>query len=219
MYVFKTSLRFLLILLAFLACSTNETTQKRPVFKESSIFMSEKGILSNKEYKDYTSWSLYTTVANKTENIDYSIYESKFNKYILISEDKDSIPTILLEYIGKKGQTKKESLDKIEQTRNAWVETCNNHQVNELIENFYTAPPNYYNHKPMVTDQDSLFEVYRYMENEDYNLSLRPLHLEQVNENLVFEIGQCVGSYKGKYVLVWQKQPDGEWKIHLDSNY
>jgi ketosteroid isomerase-like protein len=39
-----------------------------------------------------------------------------------------------------------------------------------------------------------------------------------VNDNLVYEIGQCKGTYKGKYILVWKKESDGVWRVFIDSN-
>ena len=56
------------------------------------------------------------------------------------------------------------------------------------------------------------------MNNKNYRLKLEPLIVKPVSKNLVFEIGQCSGSYDGKYILVWGKDVDGMWKIIIDSN-
>lgn len=206
-----------LLLLSILACSNSDTIQKRPVLTENSILLNEQGVFV-KDYDKVTSWSLYTTVANQNHKIDYSIYESEFNKYLIISEDKDSKSMIQLEYIGKKGPVDLTAFEEIEYRRNKWMQTCNDHQVELLIKEFYTNPPFYYNHKPLVTTQKDLLNEYSYMNEPDYNLKLSPMFTEAVNENLVFEIGQCSGSYNSKYVIVWKKESDGEWRIHLDSN-
>lgn len=213
---FHQTLVLFSIAFLFVYCSTNDQIQKRPLLTENSIVMDINGLV-DKSYDDYTSWSLYTTVAEKSKAIDYSIYESKFNKYLIISEDQDSSAHIKLEYIGKKGPTSKNQLDEIEQRRKEWMNTCNNHQVEELIYNFYTNPPYYYNHKPMIMNQEDLIEQYAYMTAPDYSLTLSTLFIEAVNERLVFEIGKCSGSYNGKYVIVWKKEGE-DWKVHLDSN-
>ena len=56
------------------------------------------------------------------------------------------------------------------------------------------------------------------MNNKNYHLQLHPLVVKAVNPNFVFEIGQCTGSYAGKYILIWEKDSDGKWKITADSN-
>jgi ketosteroid isomerase-like protein len=56
------------------------------------------------------------------------------------------------------------------------------------------------------------------MSNESYQLTLNPITIETVNPETVFEIGQCEGSYNGKYILIWKKQTDGQWRIWVDSN-
>ena len=57
------------------------------------------------------------------------------------------------------------------------------------------------------------------MDSPSYKLQLNPEHIEVVSEDIIYEIGICNGSYPLPYVLVWNKQPDGEWKIYFDSNY
>ena len=57
------------------------------------------------------------------------------------------------------------------------------------------------------------------MNNPKYSLNLTPIVLELVNERIAIEIGQCSGSYNGKYVLVWEKTKDGQWKVLFDANY
>ena len=102
--------------------------------------------------------------------------------------------------------------------REAWMHYCNSHQVDDLVEELYVADALYYNHRPMIRGRKALEDTYRYMRNPAYRLELKPEWLEPVNELLAFEIGQCEGSYGGKYILIWQKDTDGKWRILLDSN-
>jgi hypothetical protein len=76
----------------------------------------------------------------------------------------------------------------------------------------------YYNHKPIVQGTENLIQEYGYMNRESYSLQLDPKKSVIVNANFVFEIGQCSGSYGGKYVLIWKKEADGNWRIYIDSN-
>ena len=104
-------------------------------------------------------------------------------------------------------------------TRRAeWIKMCNQHDATVLVEKLYAPNALYYNHKPMVVGRQAIIEEYDYMNNPEYELNLSPLVIEAVNENIVFELGQCSGSYGGKYVLIWQKNAAGEWYVLLDSN-
>lgn len=106
----------------------------------------------------------------------------------------------------------------LEERRNTWMTLCNDHKVTDLVNELYAENTLYYNHKPMVVGREAVIKEYQYMGDPEYSLNLEALHVEAVNDDLVFEIGQCSGSYKGNYVLVWKKGDDGVWRILLDSN-
>lgn len=102
--------------------------------------------------------------------------------------------------------------------RTEWMNFCNAHRVDSLVTKIYSPSPFYYNHRPLITDPDTLIKEYSYMNNPDYQLRLHPIILEPVNDHIVYEIGQCTGSYGGKYILIWEKDSMCVWKILLDSN-
>ncbi len=112
----------------------------------------------------------------------------------------------------------KVDLNEIAERRKLWMELCNANNSENLVKQLYSTNTIYYNHKPIVQGLENLIKEYKYMNNTNYSLNLQPMKLEVVNENFVYEIGQCSGSYIGKYILVWKKQSDGNWKIHIDSN-
>ncbi len=102
--------------------------------------------------------------------------------------------------------------------RTRWMELCNAHQVEELVSDLYSENTLYFNHRPLVQGREALIGEYGYMNYENYSLRLNPLIVEVVNDSTVFEVGQCQGSYGGKYILIWKKEEDGEWRIFIDSN-
>lgn len=106
----------------------------------------------------------------------------------------------------------------IDRRRAEWIELCNSKNAEGLVTDLYTENAVYYNHRPVITGREALTQEYQYMNNPRYTLNLTPLHVEIVNDSIIYEIGQCDGSYNGKYVLVWQKGEDGIWRILMDSN-
>lgn len=85
--------------------------------------------------------------------------------------------------------------------RKLWIELCNANNSENLVKQLYSPNTIYFNHKPIVKGIDDLIKEYDYMNNKDYTLNLQPLKLEVVNSDFAFEIGQCHGSYNGKYIL------------------
>lgn len=137
--------------------------------------------------------------------------------HLLIEQLTDSISKRKLEFIAQKN-IHSVNLSDIDKRRKDWVEYCNSHDAEGLVQNLYTENAVYYNHRPVLIGHSALTQEYQYMNNPKYSLRLFPLHVEVVSDSLVFEIGQCDGSYKGKYLLVWQKGTDGIWRVLMDSN-
>jgi hypothetical protein len=82
----------------------------------------------------------------------------------------------------------------------------------------YTPNTLYYNHRPLLRGRAALEKEYAYMKAPDYQLTLTPWYVVPVSEHLVIEMGQCSGSYGGKYLIVWQEQVPGVWQVLLDAN-
>ncbi|NER16093.1 Cif family virulence factor [Spongiivirga citrea] len=168
--------------------------------------------------------SLFSVEANKDRHINYELIKYK-------TEDlNENIQLVIWRLENRKvirefefterntPETKKVDLNQINDRRNLWMELCNANNAENLVKQLYSANTIYFNHKPIVKGWDDLVKEYDYMNNSNYNLSLEPMKLEVLNANFVFEIGQCSGSYNGKYILIWKKELDGNWNIYIDSN-
>ena len=172
----------------------------------------------NKPLPIDTSWSLFQVDANSEYSYQIEAFRSGEDLYkqVLILTKTEQAKRVL-EFVAVANTTLGASAD-IDARRTEWMERCNQHNAAKLVQELYSNPSIYYNHKPVIRHQDSLIAEYSYMNDPKYSLQLHPLHLESVNENMAYEIGQCTGSYGGKYILIWHRNERGHWKVLLDSN-
>lgn len=167
--------------------------------------------------------SLYSVKASKEKNIDYELikYETQNGKsyaQLLIWRLENENKFREFEFVSEISEETYNNEKSISERRNLWVELCNNHNPKNLVNTLYSSNSIYFNHKPLIKGQENLIQEYSYMKNANYKLTLDPLKMLFVNDNLVYEIGQCEGTYKGKYILVWKKESDGVWRVFIDSN-
>ena len=169
--------------------------------------------------RSITSIRKTTVIPNKLE-YEIGAFETTNSTYrhIVIWSFENNKKVRELEFITKKEASKKTLIDEINKARNKWITLCNKHNASNLVSTLYTPSAIYYNHKPVVIGTSAISKEYSYMNNPKYSLSLKPIHTEIVTNNMALEIGQCSGSYNGKYLLVWKKNKDDQWQIMVDSN-
>ena len=168
--------------------------------------------------------SLFSAEANKERAIHYELLRYKNDKF------KEYIEIVIWRREGQKRLrefefTQEYTLEaadidttNIAERRKLWLELCNSNNAENLVRQLYSTNTIYFNHKPIVKGTEDLIKEYDYMNDKNYTLNLHPKKLEVVNANFAFEIGQCSGSYNGKYILIWKKQANGNWEIYIDSN-
>lgn len=94
------------------------------------------------------------------------------------------------------------------------------HDVKELVETMYDREAYYYNRGNLIQGHEAIINTYFFMAKSDFNIILHSDLITQVNSDIAYEIGTWFsGGGQGKYILVWKKQVDMNWKILLDSNY
>jgi len=169
----------------------------------------------------------YQVTADEDRGISYMIrlaQDTSGYQYteLLIHETIDGVQEEVFYHMDNALLTYKDQVTAIKKEiasrRKRWMQLCNNHRVRRLVEQLYTSDALYFNHKPMIKGTEALIKEYGYMNDEDYQLTLEPLKISVVNENAAFEIGQASGSYGGKYILIWERGDDGQWRIAVDSN-
>ena len=170
-----------------------------------------------------TIFNLAREVANRDSTYTYEIsgYTTPSGdafRQLAIWNHKEEQAVRELEFLAKADLAQRPASSVLDTYRQLWIERCNAHDAYKLVAESYTPNALYYNHKPLVIGTDSIAKDYSYMNRPGYELLLTPLAVEMVSTELAFEIGQCSGSYGGKYVLVWQKNEAGIWQVLFDSN-
>jgi len=166
--------------------------------------------------------TLVSQKAGRRQNFNYEIGSFQGNNqqeyaFVLVSQMIGKQYLRKLEMIVPlEGETPRSSV--LKAFREKWIQLCNQHDAEALVNQVYTPNTLYYNHKPMVIGREAVTKEYAYMNNEAYQLHLEPISILPIQTGLIFEIGQCSGSYNDKYILVWQLQEDGNWQVLMDSN-
>ncbi|MFK8103453.1 MAG: hypothetical protein AB8G15_13050 [Saprospiraceae bacterium] len=143
--------------------------------------------------------------------------DQKKYQHLIIWQVQDAASVRVFEFVAPQLEAV-ESYEELEERRALWMELCNRHEVKQLIYNLYAEETLYFNHRPLLKGRAALVKAYQYMKDENYQLSLWPIVVRQVSPDFIFEIGQCAGSYQGKYILIWQRTEEGQWNIFIDSN-
>ncbi len=211
--------------LSFLAQSVNYTQNAISINESVQIVQGASNIQKMNEQNGFTRRtlkSIYDIVANRDGSYVYEIGEfdddegASFN-YVMVRKGKEEGSPIELEFYARNSDFTSAS-EAIGQRRKEWIDLCNKHDAAGLINELYAENTMYYNHKPLITGREGVIKDYQYMNRESYSLKLTPLKTKQVNDRIALEIGQCSGSYNGKYIIVWQKDAMGKWEVLLDSN-
>jgi ketosteroid isomerase-like protein len=201
------------------------------LYTENAMVLSANGVdLENRSEilelvpkVDFVVKSVSTTKRiQANDSYDYEIgsfvnKDDGLAKHLIIWNTSNNEDKRELEFIIETDQSKV-NLMEIDKQRANWIAFCNAHDAKSLIENVYSENTMYYNRGRLLIGRDDLVKEYEYMNNEQYQLTLSPILVEPVSETIVYEFGQCKGSYSGKYILVWQKNSEGIWQVLFDSN-
>ena len=170
-----------------------------------------------------TTLKIDTTIeANERRGIYYQLGSIKTDQneeygIIRIMEKADTTQEVVFEILAVKDDVK-DVQKQIDRAREQWIKLCNAHDTSRLINDMYTLQTIYFNHKPLIIGREHLIPEYSYMNRENYTLLLNPIIVRTINSELVYELGQCSGSYNGKYIIVWRRDTDGLWWVLIDSN-
>ncbi|MBO3697266.1 hypothetical protein [Roseivirga sp. E12] len=228
---------FACLLLCAMAFSTQAQTDTGKAFfkalKEEVLILTENGLLRNrKDTKQFVKAfmkqntkssyeSSFSVAVNSSLAYEIGVIRSGGNVFsVMLIKQQGIASTQQVEFlvIYEKDSIQDVSAA-IDKRRAKWMELCNAHQASTLVTELYTQEAYYYNRGRVLQGPAALSAEYSYMNDSNYSLKLTPRHVAFVSENIAYEIGKCSGSYPLPYMLLWEKQADGNWQIKMDSNY
>lgn len=109
--------------------------------------------------------------------------------------------------------------EELDLMRREWEKHSNNHDPKTLIEKVYSPQSHYFNQGRIDQGREIIIKRYNYMTMDSWTIRLEKAGLIPVSDNQVWEIGKYYSTGEGQYLLIWEKQSDGEWQIALDFNF
>ena len=116
----------------------------------------------------------------------------------------------------------------LRETISAWLQAVDAKDLNKCV-SFYTDDASVLPfNAPIATGKDQIRAVWsQLMSNPDFSLSWRPTKIEVAQSaDLAYEVGTFdltladqtgkSTAIRGKYVIAWKKQANGEWKAAAD---
>ena len=103
--------------------------------------------------------------------------------------------------------------------RNLWMEFSNSHMPSKLLKVLYTKNALYFNQGKLYEGFEQIDPRYAYMSDKNWKIKLYADKVLQVSETKALEIGHYVSNGKGHYILVWERDEEGTWKVAFDFNF
>lgn len=152
--------------------------------------------------------------------IGYIVTENDGRYHFIIIWSKDEGMWLRELEVMVKNDTNSIDQEGIDIARNRWVELANEHSPERLVAEVYAKDFTYYNRNTIYQGYEKLSEAYSYMKDPNFQIDLKKEINIVVRPDLVYEIGKWTNSdYSGSYIIIWEKQQNGEWKIAFDSNW
>lgn len=236
---YSTFILLFVILPSFLNAQSDQSTSKSidetvTHYHPKVIGVAKNGMIKGKEslstylldlQKEYGTPQNFEShiVVPVNKSLDYELGSLHFGEnnsfaQMIIWNQKDDHRQKIFEVMYKEDGTKDIPAG-INQAREKWIQLCNTHNAQNLVNELYTEDAIYFNRGRIIIGQSDLAQEYSYMNSPQYRLHLDPLHIQVIDDATVFEVGRCSGSYPLPYLIVWKKQANNNWKVYLDSNY
>ncbi|MFT5382758.1 MAG: ketosteroid isomerase-like protein [Saprospiraceae bacterium] len=203
-------------------------TEKAAIFVNDQIYQGED--LINYELRTLKDkikgikyfGSIKLVAHDSLHYFDIGLYKDKrkdLHAYLIAWNKVNSVWKKELEIIHPYDEPSTLNEKKIKAAREQWVQLSNSHDHRALIEQSYTADAIYFNNGKVEKGTEDIVTRYAYMSNPKWQITLTPIQLLSVQENLIYEVGQYKSSGIGHYFILWQQDENGFWKARFDFNF
>ncbi|MBX2843149.1 MAG: hypothetical protein KTR26_15375 [Flammeovirgaceae bacterium] len=198
---------------------------KAALFMDYQIILGKGAItqaLSNKPVSitDLQSESIVPQDSNHIFQIGYYLENEEIN-YAFVTgwTFKDGAFLKEFEAIFSYTITKDKQNINLDPAREKWIKLANTNKPKKLLKGSYTKNAYYFHREKLSQGHTEISERYTYMAQPGYKITLSPDKIIQVQPNLALEVGEFKTNGSGRYILIWQKEKNGEWKALFDFNF
>lgn len=148
---------------------------------------------------------------------DYVAKNTSYS-YVLIWEKKGANWVKEMEVISEKSPNLNYPLDEVDNARLKWADVSMANDPDKLVDEVYQKKCYYFTRGKLINNPASLKIEFAYMKYDGVDIEGEFTY--RVNENIVYDIGNynTNNSYFGYYIIVWEKDSEGQWKAFLDAN-
>lgn len=156
---------------------------------------------------------------NNYFEIGYYVYEKARYGFVIGWKKVDETWLREIDILFKTEDAPEIEVSQINDARNLWMKLSNAHDPKALIQQVYTPDAVYVNQGKVYTGTEEITQRYSYMSNPNWKIQLNAKKTQEIQGNLFFEIGQYISNGTGHYVIIWERQENGEWQACLDFNF
>lgn len=109
----------------------------------------------------------------------------------------------------------------IDAARIRYEELCAENDVEHFLKSIYQPQAVYYSKGALYKGFPNIGVAYNYFNIPGYEIKLTLLSEIRASANTAYEIGEyrtVNGRAKGLYIMIWQRDEAGDWRVLLDSN-
>ena len=108
----------------------------------------------------------------------------------------------------------------IAQMRSEWVKYANGDDPESMVNELFLNDAMYLNNSELSKGHPAITKRLDFIKNPAFHINLKGEDLLVVDDETVIDIGNWItNEYIGYYLIIWEKDESGDWKISLYFNF
>jgi len=110
--------------------------------------------------------------------------------------------------------------DEFASLRSKWVQYANSGDPQTMASTLFRNDAVYVNNAEISRGQEDITKRFEFMKNSAFHIDLKSEYIMRVDDVRAIDIGNWItADFVGYYLIFWNKDSDGEWKISLYFNF